>query len=145
MNRTMASSYRYNPRAMVQEHDELEMAGIRFQIGIFEEALQDNPSNTEALRFLAHAYTIAGRLEDGLRADRKLVELLPRDPRARYNLACSNALAGHKDAALTALQEAVRLGFDDLNLLKKDRDLDSLREEVGFQSIVEELARRRDD
>ncbi len=128
---------------MVQEHDELEMAGIRFQIGIFEEALQDNPSNTEALRFLAHAYTLAGRTEDGLSADQRLVALLPTDPRARYNLACSNALSGKIEAALAVLREAVELGFDDLNLIKKDHDLDSLREEPGYQAIIEDLERRR--
>ena len=79
---------------MREQPEGLELAGVRFQIGIFEEALVQDPDDTEALRFLAHAYNLVGRPEDGLEADRRLVELAPDDPRARYNLACACALAG---------------------------------------------------
>ncbi len=84
---------------VLEEHSDLELAGIRFQIGIFEEALATDPTDTDALRYLAHAYTIVGRANDGLNADRRLVGLLPSDSRVRYNLACSCALAGRGLAA----------------------------------------------
>jgi Flp pilus assembly protein TadD len=122
-----------------EEHGDIELAGIRFQIGIFEEALVANRGDTDALRFLAHAYTVVGRLADGLAADRRLVELLPRDPRVRYNLACSCALNGQPEEALAALAEACGLGFDDLTLLRKDKDLDSLREDPRFAAIEKRL------
>jgi Flp pilus assembly protein TadD len=121
---------------VAQERSELELAGLRFQIGIFEEALARDPEDTESLRFLSHGYSVIGRLEDGLAADRKLVELLPRDPRVRYNLACSCALTGRTDEALVHLEEACGLGFDDANLLRKDQDLDSLRDDPRFRELV---------
>ena len=126
---------------VLEEHSDLELAGIRFQIGIFEEALAANPGDAESLRYLAHAYTIVGRNHDGLCADRRLVELLPGDPRVRYNLACSCALAGCSEEALEVLSEACKLGFADINLLRKDQDLDSLRDHPGFHAIEQQLAR----
>ena len=130
---------------VMEEHSELELAGIRFQIGIFEEALSTNPTDTEALRYLAHAYTIVGRANDGLEADRRLVGLLPSDSRVRYNLACSCALAGRGDEAIAMLQEACALGFSDITLLRKDKDLDTLRDDSRYREIEEELVRRHLD
>jgi Flp pilus assembly protein TadD len=124
---------------VLEEHGEIELAGIRFQIGIFEEALAANREDAEALRFLAHAYTVVGRLAEGLLADRRLVELLPRDARVRYNLACSFALNGNPDEALAALEKACELGFDDLALLRKDRDLDAVRDDPRFAAIEKRL------
>ena len=123
----------------------LELAGLRFQIAVFEEALQATPEDTEALRFLSHAYSGVGRLEDGLQADRKLVELLPVDPRVRYNLACSCALTGRIDEAIDELEKACEFGFDDINLMRKDKDLDGLREHPRYQAIERSLRRRLEE
>jgi Flp pilus assembly protein TadD len=120
----------------------LELAGMRFQIAILEEALREDPEDTESLRFLAHAYTGVGRLEDGLAADRRLVEILPADPRVRYNLACSCALTSRIDEALQVLSEACALGFDDLALLRRDPDLDGVRGDPRYEQIERRLAQR---
>ncbi len=120
----------------------LDLATLRFQIGICEEILRQVPTDTEAMRFLAHAYFAVGQPEQGLATDRRLLELLPRDPRVRYNLACSCALLGRADEAIERLEEACELGFDDLNLLRRDRDLDALRPDPRFQEIERQLAQR---
>jgi hypothetical protein len=119
----------------------LDLAGLTFQIGICEEVLRHTPGDTEALRFLAHAYFAVGRKEEGLAVDRRLAELLPRDPRVRYNLACKCVLLGRTEDAFERLREACELGFDDLNLLRRDHDLDGLREDARFREI-ERLAGR---
>jgi len=122
---------------------QLEKAGLRFQIAVGEEAVALRPRDTDLLRFLAHAYTLVGRLEDGVRADRRLTELLPEDPRVRYNLACSLALTGRLAEALEALGEAHSRGFVDLELLLQDEDLAALRSEPGFPDMVEKVRRAR--
>jgi len=127
---------------MTRELSTLDQATLRFQIGMYEEVLRGAPHDAEALRFLAPAYIAVGRLEDGLDADRRLADLLPRDSRVRYNLACSCALTGRADEALQHLREACELGFDDLNLLHRDRDLDTLRADPRFREIERDVARR---
>ena len=113
----------------------IEQAGLRFQIGMFEVALERDANDMEALRFLAHAYGSVGRHTDRLAADERLTALLPRDPRAHYNLACSHALLGQSDEAIAALEQACGLGFADPVLLRRDEELDSLREDPRFQAI----------
>jgi len=119
-----------------QEHDEIELAGLRFQIGVFEQVLHDDPTDVDALRFLAHAYGAVGRLEERLRTDQRLCALAPRDPRSFYNLACSLALLGRTEDALEALERAFQLGFRDAVLLRKDHELDALREIPRFAQLA---------
>ncbi|MHC4409842.1 MAG: TPR end-of-group domain-containing protein [Planctomycetota bacterium] len=119
-----------------EEHDEIELAGLRFQIGVFEQVLLDRPADTEALRFLAHAYGAVGRSADRLEADRQLCELAPRDPRSFYNLACSFALLGQLEEAMDSLAHAFQLGFRDGVLLRKDHELDPLREDPRFIELA---------
>jgi hypothetical protein len=123
------------------EIDRVGLAGVRFQIAVWEEILERRPDDTEALRFLAHAYTQVGRLQDGLGADRRLAKLLPHDPRVRYNLACSLALAGDCAAAIAELNRACQLGFDDLKLLRRDQDFESLRDHPDFLAVCDQLER----
>ncbi len=130
---------------VMEKPDAIELAGIRFQIGVAEEALSSQPDDTDILRYLAHAYTMIGRAEDGLAADQRLVELLPRDARVHYNLACSYALTGNKEEAIETLQAAVELGFEDLELLRNDEDLALLRTESRFKEIESHLEKGQGD
>jgi len=127
---------------MGEEPTGLDLAGLGFQIGICEEVLRNAPADTEALRFLSHAYFAVGRKEEGLATDRRLAELLPRDPRVHYNLACSCALMGLLDEAVDRLRKASELGFDDLNLLRRDRDLDPIRADPRFHEIERAIGER---
>ena len=52
-----------------------------------------HPDNVDALAELGHVYTRLGRLEAGLEVDRRLVRLIPHNPTAHYNMACSLAPA----------------------------------------------------
>jgi len=67
---------------------------------------------------------------------RKMAELIPRAPEPHYNLACSHARLGRKDEALTELEKAVGLGFEDATLIEKDNDLASLREEPRYRELL---------
>ena len=125
-----------------QEHSAIELAGLRFQIGVHEQVLRTRPEDGESLRFLANAYGLVGRLDDRLHADRQLTRLNPRDPRTFYNLACSYAILDRAEDALQALGKAVSLGFRDLVLLNKDQELDALRDNPKFiqiAALVEDL------
>lgn len=59
----------------------------------------------------------------------------------RYNLACAEARAGRADAALERLAGAVEAGFGNVQQLRTDPDLVSLRETPRFAELVERADR----
>lgn len=110
-----------------------------FEIGFFESVLRRDPKYTEVIEILGGLYTKTGRIADGLKMDRKLVRLLPNNATAHYNLACSLALSKRTTAALNALRKAVELGYDDIDWMVQDPDLESLKDIPQFQKLVARL------
>ncbi len=117
----------------------LRTTWLDFEIDFFEMVRRRDPDHPCALEALGHAYTQRGRVEEGLVVDRRLAELRPRDPIVQYNLACSYALVGAVDEGIVALARAVELGYDDLDHLVNDRDLDALRSDARFDALVKKI------
>ena len=110
-----------------------------FEIEFFE-AVHDRCRNyVEVVGLLGGLYTKVGRIADGLRMDRKLVRLEPDNPTAHYNLACSLALCKKRPAALRSLRKAVSLGYDDLDWMQQDPDLEGLKHDPEFQQLLKQL------
>jgi tetratricopeptide (TPR) repeat protein len=66
----------------------------------------------------------------------KAQQQAPSDPNLYYNLACLEAATGNGVAAIQNLRTAVDHGFRDLNALKSDPDLTSIRRDKQFAEIV---------
>src|SRR5262245_91390 len=98
---------------MATPRDPLEDIALRFEIRWAEENARARPDDLDALRMLAYAYSAAGRHEEALREDVRLVERAPERADLHYDLACSQALVGRTDEAFASLRRAVDLGFDD--------------------------------
>ena len=90
------------------------------------------PRHVGALKALGDLYTRAGRIDEGLDVDERLVRLCPRDDMVWYNLGCSYALVGQGDRAFHALGRAVDLGYRDAEWMREDQDLASLRDGPAF-------------
>ncbi len=114
-----------------------------FQIKFYEGVLRRNPADREVIELLGGLYTKEGRIDEGLRMDRKLVRLAPNNPTAHYNLACSLALKRRKADAMRALRRAVEVGYRDLDWLREDPDLAGLRKYAAFREIEADIARLR--
>jgi tetratricopeptide (TPR) repeat protein len=56
-----------------------------------------------------------------------------------YNLACTEARLGNIDQALKYLKDSIQNGYSDVEHIKKDTDLDSLRNNEEFKNIISEL------
>ena len=117
-----------------------ERIGLEFEARFYGEVLRHTPTHVEALAELGQVLTRLERYEEGLEVDRRLVELVPENPTAHYNLACSYALCGRREEALDALETAERLGYADRGHLLADEDLASLRSEPRFQALVARLS-----
>ena len=118
----------------------LRNAHLAFEVELFEVVLSHRPDDVEALEALGMAYTQRGEFERGLGVDRRLAELRPQNPRIHYNLACSYALVGDVDLAIASLERAIELGYDDVEHLERDRDLDPIRHDRRFQELVRKIA-----
>lgn len=110
-----------------------------FEISFYESILRREPKYAEVIEILGGLYTNAGRIEDGLRMDRRLVRLWPEKPVAHYNLACSLALKRRSKDALEALEKAVELGYRDVEWMLEDPDLDNLRNHPSFARLIKRL------
>lgn len=109
-----------------------------FDINFFENTLKRDPSNLQILELLGSLYSKYEMAKQALRVDRRLVRLLPSDSRVRYNLACSLCLLGRKSDSIEALKEAFDLGYDDLEWLGQDPDLDEIRDHPQYRELLEQ-------
>jgi len=110
-----------------------------FEIGFFESVLRRNPRDTGVIEILGGLYTKDGRIDDGLKMDRRLVRLLPDNATAHYNLACSLALKKRKADALRCLTRAIELGYKDSDWMMQDPDLEPLKKLATFKQLVAKL------
>ena len=110
-----------------------------FEISFFKGLYKRMPKDLRVVSMLAHLYTQTGQLDAGLRMDRKLVRLTPKDPTVHYNLACSLALKLRKADALNALRTAITFGYDDFVWMCNDPDLAELHDYNGFLTLCIEL------
>jgi tetratricopeptide (TPR) repeat protein len=110
-----------------------------FEMRFFESVLRRNAGYTDVVEILGGLYTKHGRIADGLKMDRKLVKLEPRNATAHYNLACSLALSKRKADALRSLRQAIELGYRDFDWMLQDPDLEDLKENPGFLSLLDQL------
>ncbi|HMP72885.1 MAG TPA: hypothetical protein PKE55_06425 [Kiritimatiellia bacterium] len=97
------------------------------------------PGHVPLLETLGHLYTESGRIAEGLEADLSLTRLCPDVPLYWYNLACSYALSGRDDEAFSSLDRAVSLGYRDVEWIRKDSDLDSIRQDPRFHGMLQRL------
>ncbi len=112
---------------------------LDFEINFFESLLEKGPGDTDIVEILGGLYTKTGRIDDGLRMDKKLVSLLPESPTAHYNLACSLALKKRESDAIKTLQKAVDLGYKDALWMNDDPDLTLIKGHPSFAKIISEL------
>ena len=113
-----------------------------FELSFFEQLAKDNPKFVDALIPLADAYTKRGLYQEGLQIDKQLAKIRKKDPIVHYNLACSFALVGDKAQAITVLKQAVRLGYSDFEHLKRDKDLECVRDHPWVKSLISPKVRK---
>lgn len=114
----------------------LARIGDEFLANVLRVEVSIHPQNLEAWADLGHILTRLERFEEGLAIDRQLVERMPEDATAHYNLACSLALCGRPEEALAALEAAFTLGYRDVEHLLQDADLATLRGRSGFERLI---------
>jgi tetratricopeptide (TPR) repeat protein len=114
-----------------------------FEVQFFDRLLARQPLYEDVLRRQAENLSRAGKYNEVLDLDRRLLCIRPQDPVVHYNLACTLSRLADIDGALEALRQAVRLGYDDLGHIETDPDLDALRDLPEFRAILKRRSRRK--
>lgn len=110
-----------------------------FELSFFESLHRRMPKDVRVVSILAHLYTQTGKIDSGLKMDRKLVRLTPDDPIAHYNLACSLSLKGRYKDAVATLRTAITIGYKDFDWMCNDPDLNDLQGYTGFLDLLQDL------
>ena len=117
-----------------------EQRDLDIEIQFLEGVVRRDRRYVEALQLLGDDYTRRGRFKDGLQVDRRLARLCPEDPLVHYNLACSFSLTEEFRKSAHALRKAIQRGYRDFDHLRRDGDLEPLRQTDLFAAIEQEIA-----
>lgn len=138
----------YGRRGETDDAERAEQALTRFH-EIETRAARRNPSASayRRLGLLRQRTGYPGATEafvEAVSLQRRFLERTEDPPHqiAVYNLACYEALAGQREAAVRSFLRAAELGFRDTAHIAADRDLDSIRDDPRFRAAVEAMRTR---
>jgi len=99
--------------------------------------LSQHPDDARGHMYFATDLAQVGRKEEAKVEAAKALELSPDDPLMFYNATCFYAQMGEKARAIDSLKNAVAAGYANFEWLKRDTDLDPLRDDPQFKAIVD--------
>ncbi|MDR2200793.1 MAG: hypothetical protein LBN94_01645 [Puniceicoccales bacterium] len=109
---------------------------IEFCTKFYENLYRRRRNDPLVVQILSNLYASVGDKKRSLKMDRRYVSLDPSNPVAHYNLACDLSTNGKTNEAIEALETAFALGYNDLQWLHDDVDLDPIRHHSKFKALI---------
>ncbi len=107
-------------------------------------ALNLNAQNYDQLIKKADSCYTAKNYKQSIDYFKKAFKFNSNSKNSYYNAACSAALANDKKTALKWLEISIKKGYDDINHLKSDTDLDNLHQEKKWLQLTNDLQKKVD-
>jgi adenylate cyclase len=120
-------------------NEELSLDAARRAVAIAEKVLELKPDETRALYLSATPLVRIGRADEAQQWVERALFIEPDDPSVLYNVACFYAQTGQVERALDCLEKANLPGMANLGWIEHDADLDPLRGEPRFRSILDRI------
>jgi adenylate cyclase len=117
-------------------NEELSLDAARRAVAIAEKVLELKPDETRALYLAATPLLRIGRGDEAQQWVERALFIEPDDPAVLYNVACFYAQTGQIERALDCLENANLPGMANRSWIENDADLDPLRGEPRFRSIL---------
>ncbi len=114
----------------------VEQGDFSEAIPLLKEVTEADPEAAEAWFLLGYSLHLDGQLDEAMKAHKRAAESEQFSGIANYNIGCVHALQGDRDAALTSLQKAIDLGFDQADQFASDSDLYALHTDVRFAKML---------
>jgi serine/threonine protein kinase/Tfp pilus assembly protein PilF len=122
----------------LDEHERAQVA-YRRALDAIQRQLDINPEDTRALTLGAGCLARLGEDERAVEWIHRADSIDPDDAVILYAIACVYGILGSCERAIEYLQKAVEAGFGNFGWIENDPDLDSLRADERYQSIISEL------
>jgi non-specific serine/threonine protein kinase len=103
---------------------------------VYARYLSQHPDDARGHMYFATDLAQIGKREEAKVQAAKALELSPDDPLMLYNATCFYAQMGEKRLALESLRGAFAVGYQNYEWLKRDTDLDSLRNEPEYVELL---------
>jgi serine/threonine protein kinase/Tfp pilus assembly protein PilF len=110
---------------------------IQKSIKVYERYLSQHPDDARAHLFYAFDLLLISKDEEAKIEAKKAIELNPTDPLMQYNVACFYSRMSEKNLAIETLKNAITAGFQDYEWIKRDTDLDNIRNEPKFMELMQ--------
>ena len=104
----------------------------------YDHYLEQNPDDGRARIFYAQLLNLSGKNEDAKRETKMALELSPNDNVMLYNAACVYARMNEKTLAIDTLRNIVAMGFEHYDWIKRDPDLENIREEKDYVELMKD-------
>lgn len=105
-------------------------------IADFTKAVELDPKNAETRTYRGISFYNKGKYAEAITDFEKALGIAPDDFRAAYGMARSHARLNHADQACKWLAQSIKSGFNNIDYIRHDPDLESIREAPCFQKII---------
>jgi adenylate cyclase len=120
-----------------RRHD--EMKARLASLDLIQRHLEMNPHDTRALYVGANQLCNVGEQDKGLELAERALEQDDKEPVSLYNVACFYAMQGDKERSIELLERAVEGGWGDRAWIETDSDLDSIRDDERFVTLLQRM------
>ncbi|MDH4070997.1 MAG: protein kinase [Ignavibacteria bacterium] len=103
---------------------------------MFPRYLSKYPDDARSHIYYATDLAQVGRIDEAKVEAQKALQLSPGDPLMLYNAACCYARMGETKQAVDALRESIAVGLEDYEWIKRDPDLETIRDDPGFKELL---------
>jgi tetratricopeptide (TPR) repeat protein len=126
------SKYAWNSRGMAYRNKGM----FNRAISDYNRAVQIDPNHEYAWSNRGNAYKAKGMYARAVEDYKKAIQLYPDNADPYYNMACLHSIRNNSAEACKWLQRAVGKGFSDWAHIRKDKDLEKIRNRSCYSEIM---------
>ncbi|HSR19132.1 MAG TPA: tetratricopeptide repeat protein, partial [Ignavibacteriaceae bacterium] len=121
--------------ARLGEHEKYNEV-VQTSLKVYERYLVQHPDDARGHMYFAVDLAQVGRKDEAKLQAAKALELSPDDPLMLYNATCFYSQMGEKKLAVESLKNAFTVGYANYEWLKRDTDIDPIRNEPEFLELM---------
>jgi serine/threonine protein kinase/Flp pilus assembly protein TadD len=120
------------------DETELSRKTIIQALDVLKKHLTENPDDARGHMFYAVYLARTEQYDEAKQEAVRAIELSPTDPLMMYNAACFYVTVGEKQLAVETLKKAIANGYHQYEWIKRDTDLDPIRDEPGYIELMKD-------